>query len=247
MMNKIILSLSILFLSCELYAQSDRTPTPAERAAIDRVVHAVMPVVQAFANDNWELEDGGPDEPEDYVVQKHPDVVMGVAPFSDLKFSVKQGSTLWDTQVKPLLEKIENPANTPHNEKEAEAYDKLLAEFQNLSTITIEIHVNQKNINVNPVKGGKGDLKIPGCYFSYRTATDPNDSQTTNYVLAFGNWKNAKLKYYSNAPSYEFSFMHAKGSPFIENIVIIMKGNEKHIQETLKEVDWTKINKGLTL
>lgn len=238
----------LLLFSIPVLAQSDRAPTLTEKTAIDKVVQTVMPIVKTFADNNWTLTDGGADNPEDYSVQQYPDVTMGVAPFSEMQFSMNQGTVLWNTEVKPIWDKIEHPDKVPTNNEEAAAYDKLTEEYQHLSEVSIEVHVNQKNIDVKPVKGNKEDLKIPGCYFSYKLDKDPITHQdlTGEYVLVFGNWKTVKLKYYSNMPVYEFSFTHSKGSPFVENIVIILKGNNNRIKEILQKTDWSAINKGLT-
>lgn len=248
-MKPIMFSVFLSLVALPAWAQSNRAPTPAEKAAIDKAVQAVMPVLQSFADDNWILEDGGADDPEYYSVQKYPDVAMGVAPFSDMRFSMKPGTSLWNTAVKPLLDKIEHPDKVPGNDEEAAAYDKLTEEYKNQSEVIVEVQVNKKNIDVKPVKGNEEDLKIPGCYFSFKPTKDPvtNQDLTNQYVLVFGNWKTAKLKYYGDMPVYEFSYMHPKGSPYIENIVVILKGNKERIKEMLRKTDWYPINKGLTL
>ncbi|MCO6498616.1 MAG: hypothetical protein J5I50_13260 [Chitinophagaceae bacterium] len=248
-MKTSILTLYLLLLSISVFAQTLRDPTSAEKAALNKVVNAVMPVLQPFADEDWILMDGGADNPEDYSVQIKPDVVMGAAPFSDMTYTLKQESPLWIKEVKPLMDRLTDPANTPHNDAESAAYDKLSDEIEAKSEVIIQIHVNEKNLGVKPIKGSKEDLKIPGCYFSYKPTKDPgtNEDLTNEYVLAFGNWKTFKEKDYSGTPFYEFSFTHPNGSPYIENIVIILKGNIERIKAMIKKIDWNKINQGLTL
>lgn len=248
-MKTSILTLYLSLLSISVFAQTLRDPTPAEKAALDKVVHAVMPVLQPFADDDWILTDGGADDQGDYVVQIKPDVVMGAAPFSDMTYTLRQESPLWIKEVKPLVDKLADPANTPHNETEGAAYDKLADEIEAISEVIVQVHVNEAALYIKPAKGSKEDLKIPGCYFSFKPSKDPvtNNDLTNEYVLAFGNWKTFKEKNYSDIPLYEFSFTHPNGSPYIENIVIILKGSTNRIKEMLPKIDWSKINQGLTL
>jgi len=248
-MKPFLFSLILSLTGFSVFAQTLRDPTPAEKAALNKVVQAVMPVLQPFDNDDWILTDGGADNPEDYSVQIKPDVVMGAAPFSDMTYTLRQESPLWIKEVKPLMDRLTDPANAPHNETEGAAYDKLSNEVEAKSEVIIKIHVNEKNLDVKPIKGSKEDLKIPGCYFSFKPTKDPGTNQdlTNEYVLAFGNWKTFKERDYSGTPYYEFSFTNPNGSPYIENIVIILKGNIERIKEMIKKIDWNKINQGLTL
>lgn len=234
------------------FGQSDRDPTPQEKIAIDKAVHAVTQVINQFADNNWQLVSGGPDAPEDYSVQKKPDVPIGVALFNDWQFSVKQGSDLWNTRIKPYLTKLQNPPSDMNDQKAMDAYNKMDSEFKNLKDIYVEVHVNDLNLPIKPVKNGKDDLNVPGCYFAYKQSGDPNkligtDRELENsYVLALGNWGTAKLTYYSDVPYYNFHFLHMPGTPYIENVVIIISGNNNRIKELLQKIDWNKINAGLT-
>lgn len=238
-------------------AQSDRDPTSQEKIAIDKVVNAVVPVINQFADNNWQMASGGPDAPEDYSVQKvpHPnnEVPIGVAPFNDWQFSVKQGSSLWNSLIKPYLDKLQNPPSDILNDKKAmDEYNSMDIEYKNIKDIYVEVWVNDLNLPVKPVKNGKNDLKIPGCYFAYKQSSDPNKLEGTDrelensYVLAFGNWGTAKLTYYSDVPYYNFHFLHPPGTPYIENLIMIISGNNNRIKELLQKIDWNKINAGLT-
>lgn len=207
------------------FAQSDRDPTPQEKIAIDKVVHSVVAVINQFADNNWQIAAGGPDAPEDYSVQKVPypnhEVPIGVAPFNDWQFSVQQGSDLWNSLIKPYLDKLQNPPANMNNQKAMDAYNKINLEYKNVKDIYVEVHVNDLSLPVKPVKNGKDDLKVPGCYFAYKQSADPNklvgtDRELENsYVLAFGNWETAKLTYYSDVPFYNFHFVHPPGTPYI--------------------------------
>lgn len=246
----VFLSNFLLFSSFvfQVDAQTMRSPTPQEKTAIEKVINAVMPVLTPFSDDTWVLEDGGPDQPEYFSVAIQPEEPIGTAPFTDMRFEMKQGSELWNREMKPLLDKIEHPDKVPSNDEEAAAFNKLTNEYENKSKVVIEVHVNEKNIEVKPVKGGPSDLKIPGCYFSYKQSNNPgsDEYQAYQYTLVFGKWSTAKVKDYSDVPFYEFSYVHPKGSPYIENIVVILKGNNKRINELLGKIDWSNVNKGLT-
>jgi hypothetical protein len=62
-------------------------------------------------------------------------------------------------------------------------------------------------------------------------------------VLAFGNWSTARPS--QDYGDYRFHFIHPYG-PFIENIVIILMGNEQRIKELLQKIDWNEVNNGLS-
>ncbi|HRN72574.1 MAG TPA: hypothetical protein PLM81_05575 [Ginsengibacter sp.] len=246
---KLFVLLLIVFIGVNISAaaQSLRSPTQKERQAIDKVVRTVMPIISSFANNNWTLTEGGADDPEDYAVQIKPDVVMGAAPFSDFHFSVVQGTQLWNTELKPLYDKMTHPKI--NSDAESADYDKLSETYEEQSEVVVEVHVNQRNLAKKPEPGSKVDLKIPGCFFSYKSKSDSYDQPTFNdvYYLAFGNWKNTKEVFYTHTPSYNFSFVHPKGSPFVENIVIILKGNASRVKELVYHTDWRSIIDGLSL
>jgi hypothetical protein len=230
-------------------AQSSRPPTPQEKEAIDRAVHAVLPVMQKFMDANWKIVSGGADNPNDYSVADHPDVPLNTAPFNDWEFSVKENSPLWNGQIQPMFEKLMKPPADYNDTAAMAAYLKLSAKYKNLKDIFIEVELNRTGLPVPPDKNSAASLKIPGCYYAFKLSHEHwigvDRNLEAGYVLAFGNWGTAK-------PSHEygdlrFHFIHPNGSPFVENMVIILMGNEQRIKEQLSQIDWTKINEGLTL
>lgn len=70
---------------------------------------------------------------------------------------------------------------------------------------------------------------------------------TNEYVLAFDNWKIFKMRNYKDNLFYEFSFTHQKGSLYIENMAIILSGNNERIEEMWHKTDLSLINKGQSL
>lgn len=249
MIKKISSLIILLFvIMCCTYAQNSRPASDTEIAVINKAVQVIVPLIDRFQNKTWQKDDGGADEPENYSVQKHPDVVMGVAPFNDWHFTIRQNSDFYNESIKPYYDKITNnqiPVNDP---KAMETLEKEGKKIKLESNLYAEVHVNETGIPMNPVKNNAADLKIPGCYFSYKQ--QPNNLIGTDrnipdsYVLAFGNWENAKHN--ANLNEYYFKFRHSPGTPYIENIVIILSGPPERLKELLKATDWKSVNDGLT-
>jgi hypothetical protein len=231
------------------HSQSHRSPTPQEKAVIDKAVHAVLPVMQEFINSDWEMVSGGADNPDDYSVDRKPDRPLNVAPFNDWQFSVKQGSPLWNGKIKPLQEKMMAAASVGGDENGAAAYDRISKDYFNRRDIFVEAEVNDVELPMLPGKNSAANLKIPGCAYSFKLTHDhwrgSNQDLDAGYLLAFGNWSTAKPS--RDYDDYRFHFIHPDVDPFIENIVILIKGNEQRIKELLKEIDWNEVNKGLSL
>lgn len=248
--NKKIITLLVLsfFATKFTMAQSDRAPTPQEKKAIIKVINAVAPIINGFKNKDWEIKNGGADEPEYFSVQRYPDVVMGVAPFTDWNFTLIQGSDEYNKIVKPFLDKMQSNPPDVSTQKAADQYNAEIAKMEFLSNVNVEVHVNEKNLPIKPPHGAV-DLKIPGTFFTYKEPTSGDttirgvDHGKSSYVLAFGNWGTAKKQ----GDWYQFHFTHPLGTPYIENIVITIYGAPDRVQEILHNTDWKKINEGLTL
>lgn len=229
-------------------AQNNRPPTEAEMTAINKAVNVIVPLVDRFQNETWQKEEGGADAPENYSVQKHPNVVMGVAPFNDWHFTIRQNSDYYQKNIKPYYEKITNNQVNLQDAKALEEYQKEGKKIKLEYNLFVEVHVNEAGLPVKPVKNSAADLKIPGCYFSYKQQPDKLIGTDRNipdsYVLVFGNWGNVKT--IPGLHEYDFKYTHPPGSPFIENIVIIISGPPARLQELLKTTDWKSVNDGLT-
>lgn len=243
--HSFLLLFLLLFVSA-ISAQNSRTANEKEKAVINKAVNIIVPLIDGFENDTWQKEEGGADDENNYSVQIHPDVVMGVAPFNDWHFTVRQGSDFYNKNIKPYYDKV---TNNPIDAGNAEAMKQLVDEGQKIKTtsnIYVEVHVNDLGIPVKPVKNNEADLRLPGCYISYKQTKDKFIGTDRNlpdsYVLVFGNWGSSK---YQNG-DYHFAFAHPPGNPFIENIVIIISGAKDRILEILKSTDWTKVNDALT-
>ena len=247
--TSIILITCLTGLNTSSFAQSNRSPTPQERAVIDKAVHAVLPVMQKFMDTNWKIIAGGADNPDDYSVAVKANLPLNVAPFNDWQFSIKQNSGLWNQRVQPLYEKVMHPPTDYNNEKEMATYNQLAKEYKNLKDVFVEVEVNRPELPVNPDKNNKGNLTIPGCAYAFKLSHDhwigTDRNLEAGYALAFGDWSTAKPS--RDYGDYRFHFIHPGNSPFIENIVIIMMGNEERIKELLSKMNWNEVNDGLSL
>ncbi len=230
-------------------AQSNRPPTPQEKAVIDRAVHAVLPAMQQFTDENWTIIRGGANNTGDYSVSTKPQVPINTAPFNDWQFSVKEKSPLWNEKLQPMFEKLMHPPADYNDSKQMEAYKQLSKEYKNLKDIFVEVELNSPYLSVNPGKDNKENLRVPGCAFASRLPHNHwmgiDRNLETGYVLAFGNWSTAKPS--QGYDDYRFHFIHPNNSPFIENIIIIIMGNEQRIKELLSKIDWSQLNNGLSL
>lgn len=243
----LLLGLCLIF-QVGSYSQSNRDPTPAERVVINKVVNTVSQVIDRFSDKNWVKTRGGGMDQQNYSVQEHPDVAMGVAPFDDWQFDVVENSPLWNSTIKPSMDKLANIPADLTDKKTMDEYLKLGNDLKNLQHIYVEVHVNEKNLPIKPAQGSAIDLKVPGCYFSYKQSLNntvgTNLNPENSYVFAFGNWGNAK--YDANLEVYQFHFGHPPGTAFIENLVIIVSGNNEAIQRMIKSEKFMMINEGLT-
>jgi hypothetical protein len=245
----IILIFCLTGLNIPCFAQGNRSPTPQEKVVIDKAVHAVLPVIQKFIDENWGMISGGADDPNNYSVSRKPDRPLNVAPFNDWRFSVKQGSPLWNGKVKPLQEKMMAAASGGGSKDGAALYLRISKDYFNMRDVFVEVEVNDVELPILPDKNSAANLKIPGCAYSFKLSHDhwrgSNQDLDAGYMLAFGNWSTAKPS--RDYDDYRFHFVHPDGDPFIENIVILIKGNEQRIKDLLKEIDWNEVNKGLSL
>jgi hypothetical protein len=238
----------ILFvcLAATAHGQSNRSPNTAELAAIKKAQNVVEPFINSFENDDWEKKDGGSVEEEYPSVQGNPDVVMGIAPFNDWQFLVRNNSPYFNAHIKPLYDQLTTSTAT-YSESNTQKAVEIGKELKKLTDIHVEVFVNLKNLPEKIQKGSISDLSIPGATYAYKET--PGKTIGTqfdginSYVLAFGDWNTAVLN--KNYGAYDFKFQHKNGTPYIENIVIRISGNEERIHELL-QLDWDKINDALT-
>jgi len=237
----------ILFF-CHKNSMAQRKPTPQEAAVISKAANAVDDVIGRFVNSDWKMSAGGPLSPEYYSVAIKPNVPISTASFEgDWDFTIRTNSVLYNRAIQPYIQKISSPPTDPNDKQAWEDYMHSTDKIKGLQHIYVEACVNYLSLPVKPDKRSITDLKIPGCYFAFRQSPDHivvgTDYHLPGYVLLFGDWSKAR----HSDGEYLFHFIHPPGTPYIENIVIILSGNEDRIKELLKKMDWTKINEGLSL
>ncbi|MGH2564128.1 MAG: hypothetical protein ACRDE5_06430, partial [Ginsengibacter sp.] len=152
MMYKFLYPLLFLPLSfCSSFAQNNRSANDAEKTVINKAVNIIVPIVDGFENDTWQKEGGGADAPEDYSVQRHPNIPVNVAPFNDWHLSIRQSSDYYNKVIKPYYEKVSNGLNV-NDTKAIEAIQKEGQKIKYESNLYIEVHLNDAAIPVKPLK-----------------------------------------------------------------------------------------------
>lgn len=235
-MKRVFLLILILAVSgsyIKINAQSLRPPTPAEKIVLQKVVDALNRITGSFTDNNWDVEDNNFD-PELYVpisVQAH----CGIG--YTIKLGLKQGS--------PLYHKVMDPMQTLMNGSKPYNIDSLGSITEKLSEVVIDIELNAGAISygTNPKKNKQ--LKVEGASKAYIQAENNNNpSENGAFILAFGNWGNAKNDVDNKC--FRFKFNHPPQTPFIENISILMHGNDDKIAQIIKDADWNSLNDALT-
>lgn len=83
-------------------------------------------------------------------------------------------------------------------------------------------------------------LNVPGAAKAFIEAVDDNDpSEDAAYVLAFGNWNDAR--YDGENHVLRFRFKHPPQTPYIENVTLLMRGNSQKIEEMIRGANWNSI------
>lgn len=247
--KKIILLFLLFFCFVQFTsAQNSRSATTEETKVILKEINIVAPIIKGFENNDWQSDYEATD-PQYFSVQIDPDVVMGTSSYVGGHFTVRNGSDRYNKLIKPYSDSITNNPPDVNNQKQMDEHTKEGAKIEEMINFYVEVEVNAKNLPVKPAKGSKSDLKIPGVYFAYKESNDDDktlhnvDHGKSAYVLAFGNWSTAKFE----DQNYQFHFNHPLGTPYIENIVILIYGAPDKVQDVLHNTDWKKINEGLTL
>ncbi|MBS1973991.1 MAG: hypothetical protein JST13_06535, partial [Bacteroidetes bacterium] len=175
-------------------------------------------------------------------------IPINTAPFNEWHFTIKPGSDYYNKNIKPYYDKLNNGTIDATDAKAMKDFQTEGNKIKSESNLYVDVQVNDIALLVHPLKNSITDLKVPGCYFSYKQPADKligTDHNTPDsYVLAFGDWSTARAR--ASFGDYGFKFIHPKGTPFIENIVIIISGNNDRIKEILKTANWQKVNEGLT-
>ena len=212
-----------------------RSPTAAEKAALDKYLAALNPVLDQFQSDDWdENVDYSLDDPQ--VNTNDPGVPLDIDELTQRTYTVRNGSQRWN-------EKIATPMQQLMSSSDMNAKVKIGQQVQNLMRLQVQVHFNRANLGFEPAPANNHDLHIPGAAFAYKI-DDSAFGRGTAYVLAFGNWNNSKWD--AEHGWYHFHFAHPQNTPYIENIEVRIYGADDRIQQLLHSIDWNALNNGLT-
>ena len=243
-----------------LFAQSVKEPSPAEKKLLHKSIVIIQSVLDQFGNNDWTLDQDwyniDPLVPTDY----KDNGPIGIDQNFERDYVVNQNSKRFNEIIKPLYEKSQaledkvvakikkyenNPS--PQAEKEYEkkdpltdSLDALNNKLEELNELHVYAYINNLYIKGKPVKG----LSIPGAAM----VTKLNGGHFApdffkSYYIAFGNWKDAEWSTDEKAYYYKFK---DTAKPSIQNLVIIMTGAQDRMKELMHKIDWSVLNKALT-
>ena len=231
-----ILVSAILFFVCLGAAQADpnnRAVTSAERALVDRFDRMLGAVLDQFRTDDWdETVNEGIESPSAPVKPLAP---LQINEFLERTYDVRQGSARWNSLIEPKNRAM-GAAASP------EAMARIGQQMQALMHVHVDAEFNVNAASIDPPLPGNPDLHLPGVAASYRVA-HPNAYNESGVILLFGRWRTAQWDAGNGA--YRFTFVHPRGSLFIENIEVRIGGAQDRVDELLRSVDWRKVNDAL--
>ncbi len=213
-----------------------RSPTAAEKAALDKYLAAVNPVLDQFQGDDWdENVDYSLDNP--MVNTNDPGVPLDIDELTQRTYTVRNGSQRYNEKIAPSMQQLLDPGGN------MSAKQKIGQQVQGLMRVQVQVHFNRANLGFEPAPANNHDLHIPGAAFAYKI-DDSAFGHGTAYILAFGNWNNSKWD--AEHGWYHFHFAHPQNTPYIENIEVRIYGADDRIQQLLHSIDWNALNNGLT-
>ena len=124
------------------------------------------------------------------------------------------------------------------NIQEAQAIGK---QIKALSWLTVDVYINRNTATFDLQDKETVKMAVKNIPAAYKFRNDQNDGSAC--WLLFGNWATAR----HTEDGLNFKFTHAKVTPYIENIAIVIHGADDRIQELLKTIDWSQMQNALTL
>lgn len=210
-------------------------PTPAQKKTLDKVIPAILRVLDRFGNKDWSLSqdwyDGDP------LMPVHCPPVLDINQNFQRDYEVRPGSERFTRLIVPLnaqIEEMMKQSPIPYDRIE-----KLGNTMRELSQLQVYVYVNRANIegravSGNPAPGAAMVTRIDRGYFAY--------DDWKSYFIAFGNWKTARW----NAADHLHEFRFARcSSPCIQNIVVVMTGAPDRMKELMGKIDWNVLNEAL--
>jgi hypothetical protein len=212
-----------------------RSPTAAEKAALDKYLAALNPVLDQFQGDDWdENVEYSLDDPQ--VNTNDPGVPLDINERTQRTYTVRNGSQRFNEKIAPSMQQLMSSSDM-------NAKVKIGQQVQSLMRVQVQVHFNRANLGFEPAPANNHDLHIPGAAFAYKI-DDSAFGHGTAYILAFGNWNNSKWD--AEHGWYHFHFAHPQNTPYIENIEVRIYGADDRIQQLLHSIDWNALNNGLT-
>jgi hypothetical protein len=233
--HRFLLLLLLLMSTKSLDAQVANA-TAAEKKVLDKAVPLIIQTLDQFNNGDWELTQdfyGG-----DISVNQKPDVPMDINQNFEREYRVKNNSDRYNTLVKPAQDKMKEALDRG----DVSQVQKLSGENRKYMSFTVDVYINRKIATITPGEKGTIPTQVKGIDLCYHTNKDQYENETNTYFLLFGNWKTAKNGQYG----LHYAFIHPAKTPYIENIVIILKGADDYLQHLLKTVDWSLMQNALT-
>ena len=231
-------------------AQSRRPPTPAEAQVLTRFIDAIASTVDRFADENWQVRDGTfPRDASQGSISIHSRLPLDDCIGGDRTWSVRENSPFFNARLKPLYERAKTLGDAvvakygarQDASAEMKELDGINRRIKSINQVTMEVCGNSPTIRAAALAPDAPSL-LPGVA-AHKVPADVCDGAPACYVLVYGDWKTARLS--ASHEYYDFHFVHPAASPYLENIVIRLKGSDERIQEMLKSADWTRVTASL--
>lgn len=246
-MKKLLLLVPFVFLSIvpAVHAQL-REPNPAEQAAIDKMQHAIKQVFDAFGDDpsaSWMLaDDWGHDQ---VLVSTRPVVPLDLNTTFRRLYGTKHDSE----RAQKVLSPLQAQADAALAKNDSAGWQAIANKLNALMFVGMEAHINKKVITTPP-PSKPNDATVAGATLVYKVEDDDcnwNDSSRGQcWLVAFGNWERSGYSANNYHQGYDFHFQHPAGTPYIENVVITMRGAPDRIAEIMKLPVWQQLSDALT-
>jgi len=205
-------------------------PTAAEHRVLDPAIATINQLLDRFGDDDWEKTNdlfGG-----EVLVSDDPDVPLDIDQNFERTYSVRHDSHRWHALIEPLMQQLQQLLGG----QDYEAQRRIGGKIRSLSDVTVDVYVNRADFAVDTTVPGTARVTVPGASLAYRAPPDSGfESQEPTYTIGFGNWR-----------AQRFGFVHRPRTPYIENVVVALKGADDRIHELLTHIDWKVLNGELT-
>ena len=217
-----------------------RDPTPAERQALDRISGAINKVFDQFNSPDWTLDD---DRSHDELMVSADDTGRPLDVNSDFHrgYVVNDDSERAQKLLMPLVKEAQVAEAASDTDKELAIGEKV----GKLRYLSLEAHINLTVLEV-PAGANPHAADVRGAALVYMLDQDAcawnDDSRGPCWVLAFGDWQHATR----DGDMLNYHYQHKDLTPYVENVVIHMRGAEDRVKEMLQKADWPALVAGLT-